>query len=40
MTGFTASSPEDIISEIHRIFLEIPKQTLAAACNEWITRLE
>jgi hypothetical protein len=40
MAGFTASSPENILAEIPRIFGEIPKETLAAVCNEWITRLE
>jgi hypothetical protein len=40
MAGFTANSPADILSEIRRIFQEIPKETLIAVYDEWITRLE
>jgi hypothetical protein len=40
MAGFTASSPENILSEIRRIFTKIPKETLTGVYNEWITRLE
>jgi hypothetical protein len=38
MAGFTASSPEDIFSEIRHIFEEIPKEL--AVDNEWVTWLE
>jgi hypothetical protein len=37
---FTASSPEDILSEIPWTFAEIPIEILAAVYNEWITGLE
>jgi transposase len=40
MVGFTSNSPADILSEIHRPFQEIPKETLVAVYDEWITRLE
>jgi hypothetical protein len=40
MGGFTANSPTGILSEIRRIFQEIPKETLVAVYDEWITRLE
>jgi hypothetical protein len=40
MTEFTASSAEDILSEIHRISEENPKEILTTVYNEWITRLE
>jgi hypothetical protein len=40
MAGFTEKSPADIFSEIRRIFQEISKETLLAAHDEWITRLE
>jgi hypothetical protein len=40
MAGFTASSPEDTISQIHWIFAEIPKETLAAVDNKSITRVK
>jgi hypothetical protein len=40
IAGVTASSPEDIFSEIHRIFAEVSKETLAALYNGWITSLE
>jgi hypothetical protein len=40
IAGVTASSPEDIFSEIHRIFAEVSKVTLAALYNGWITSLE
>jgi hypothetical protein len=38
MAGFTASSAEDILSAIHRSLKRIPKESLSAVCNEWITR--
>jgi hypothetical protein len=34
MAEFTAPSPEDILSEVHWIFVEIRKETLAAVYNE------
>jgi hypothetical protein len=37
MTGSTASSPADILSEIRRIFQEISKETLVAVYDGWIT---
>jgi hypothetical protein len=37
---FTANSPADILSEIHRIFQEISKKTPVAVYDEWITWLE
>jgi hypothetical protein len=40
MAGFTTNSAEDILSKIRGIFEGIPKETLAADYNEWITRLE
>jgi hypothetical protein len=40
MGGFTANSPEDVLSEIRRIVAEVPEETLAALYNEWIPRLE
>jgi hypothetical protein len=40
MAGFTANSPADIFSEIHRIFQEISKETLSAVYDKCITRLE
>jgi hypothetical protein len=40
MVGFTARSPEDILSEIRCFFAEIPKETLAAVENKWIPRLD
>jgi histone-lysine N-methyltransferase SETMAR len=40
MADFTANSPADILSEIRRIFQEIPKETLVAMYDEWITRPE
>jgi hypothetical protein len=40
MECFTANSPTYILSEIHRIFQEISKETLAAVSDEWITRFE
>jgi hypothetical protein len=40
MTGFTANSPTDVLSEIGRIFQEISKETLVAVYDKWITRLE
>jgi hypothetical protein len=40
MAGFTANSPADILSEIHRIFQEISNKPLMTAHDEWITRLE
>jgi hypothetical protein len=40
MAGFTLSSPEEILSEIGRIFAENPNETLAAVYNDWITRLK
>jgi hypothetical protein len=36
MAAFTASSLEDILSEIHRSFAEIPREKLVAVYNEWI----
>jgi hypothetical protein len=38
MVGFTTSSPEDILSAIRRIFVEILKETVAAGSNKWIAR--
>jgi hypothetical protein len=40
IAGFTANSPADILSEIRRIFQEIPNETLMAVRDEWITGLE
>jgi hypothetical protein len=40
MAGFTANSPADILSEIRWIFQEIPKETLVAVYDEWMTWLE
>jgi hypothetical protein len=40
IAGFTASSPAGILSEIHRIFQEISKETLMAVYHEWIVWLE
>jgi hypothetical protein len=40
MAGFTVNSSADILSEIHRIFQEISKQTLVAVYEEWITQLK
>jgi hypothetical protein len=40
MAGFTASSVEDILSEIRRIFERIPKEILTAVYNERIMRPE
>jgi hypothetical protein len=34
MTGFTWNSPADILSEIRRIFQEIPKESLVAVYDE------
>jgi hypothetical protein len=34
MAGFTASSKEDILSGIHRIVAEIPRETLVTIYNE------
>jgi hypothetical protein len=39
IAGFTARSPEEILSEIRRIFETIPREILTALYNEWITRL-
>jgi hypothetical protein len=36
MAGFTVSPTEDILSEIRKIFREIPRETLGAVYNEWI----
>jgi hypothetical protein len=35
VASFTANSPADILSEIHRIFQEISKATLVAVYDEW-----
>jgi hypothetical protein len=40
MARVTANSPADILSEIRWIFQEIPKETLMAVYDDWITRLE
>jgi hypothetical protein len=40
MAGSTTISPEDILSEICHIFEEVPKETLTAVSDEWITQLE
>jgi hypothetical protein len=40
MAEVIASSPEDIFSEILRIFAEIPGEILAGVDNEWISRSE
>jgi hypothetical protein len=40
MAGFTASCQEDTLSEIRAIFEEVPKGTLSAVYNQWITRVE
>jgi hypothetical protein len=40
ITGFTASSPDDILSEIGRILAEIPQDVLAVLYNEWFTKIE
>jgi hypothetical protein len=40
IADFTANSPAEILSEIHRIFQEISKETLVAVYDEWITWLE
>jgi hypothetical protein len=40
MIGFRASSPEEILCEIRRIFDQIPKETLLAVYNNWIARVE
>jgi hypothetical protein len=40
MVGLTGNSPEDILFEIHRIFEEIPKETLTAIYSVGMTRLE
>jgi hypothetical protein len=34
ITGFTASSPEDILSEIRLILAEIPQEIRVAVCSE------
>jgi hypothetical protein len=34
MAGFTGRLPEDVFSDIHQIFEEIPEQTLVAVSNE------
>jgi hypothetical protein len=40
MTGFTANSPADILSEIRQIFPEISKETLVSVYDKWIIRIE
>jgi hypothetical protein len=40
IAGFTANSLTNILFEIRRILQEIPKETLVAVYDEWITRLE
>jgi hypothetical protein len=40
IAGFTASSAEDILSEIRRIFEKIPKEILTIVYNKWITEHE
>jgi hypothetical protein len=37
MAGLTASSLEDVLSEIRQNFEEAPKETLTAVYNKWIT---
>jgi hypothetical protein len=40
MVGFQGSSVEAILSEIRQIPETIPRETLTAVYNQWITRLE
>jgi hypothetical protein len=40
MAGFTASSADNILSEIHGICEEIPKQILTAVHSECIKRFD
>jgi hypothetical protein len=40
MAGFTANSSAGILSEIRRIFQEIPKDTFVTVYDEWTTRFD